>query len=102
MALNDENVALALRLIGEPGETIDPAHQEVIARQRLAAKSLVERYAKGAPSAVRDEACLRVIGYLYDRPPEHANRGNSPLFHSGAQALLMPWREPGTLQVEVE
>ena len=95
MALTDGQVALALRLIGDPSETIDASIQPIIERQRLAAKELVTRYAAGAPLRVREEACLRVVGYLFDRPPEYSSRGYSALFHSGAQALLMPWREPG-------
>ena len=102
MALNDSEVALALRLIGDPNEAIDPALQPIIERQRLASKSLVERYAPDAPERVREEACLRVVGFLFDRSPEHGNRAVSALFNSGAQALLMPWRQPGSLQVEVE
>lgn len=102
MALTDATVALALRLIGDPSETIDSALQPIIERQRLAASEMVKRYAPKAPLRVREEACLRIIGFLHDRPPEHSNRAVSALFHSGAQALLMPWREPGTLQVEVE
>ena len=74
----------------------------VIERQIAVAEDLVERYAPSAPDTVKDEAQLRVMGWLYssrgldadsglDRP--NAGRANrSPLRASGAAAALLPWR----------
>lgn len=68
------------------------------------AKALVERYAATAPTAVQNEACLRVVAYLFDRPAgltEKSGDGftvaaapghTGALRHSGAMALLNPWK----------
>ena len=70
-----------------------------------AAAALVERYAAGAPQAVKDEAVTRTAGYLAEQPApalyseavgdvqrRHATTHVSALRHSGAMALLSPWK----------
>lgn len=69
-----------------------------------AAKALVERYSPAAPEAIQNEACLRTIGYLFDRSAGLQERSSdgltvaqapgqiSALRHSGAMALLSPWK----------
>lgn len=73
-----------------------------------AATAMVTRYAAGAPDAIHDEAVYRVVGWLTSRMPaaaafqrkdadveysvEQAATGVSALRHSGAMALLSPWR----------
>ena len=69
------------------------------------AAALVERYAANAPQAVKNEAVTRTAGYLMEQPmpalresttgpisyafaPSHV----SALRHSGAMALLSPWK----------
>ena len=79
---------------------------ETTAERLLAAASaLVERYAPDAPQAVKNEALIRCAGWLSDAPAD-GTRGhtagpfsieNSPsmtsaLRHSGAMALLSPWK----------
>ena len=75
------------------------------ARLLPVASALVGRYAPAAPEAVRNEAAIRVYGYL-SQQPESAQRsdrigdvetqwapGNvSALRHSGAMALLTFWK----------
>ena len=65
-----------------------------------AAAAIVERYAPAAPEAVQNEACLRVVSYLFDRSPGLSGRESysqspgqiSALRHSGGMALLSPWK----------
>ena len=65
-----------------------------------AARSLVSRYAPGAPGCVRDEAIIRTVGYLVDRWTARASVDSqsqapgqlSALRHSGSMALLSPWK----------
>ena len=69
-----------------------------------AAKLLVERFAPNAPASIQNEACLRTIGYLFDRSAGLQERSSdgltvaqapgqiSALRHSGAMALLSPWK----------
>ena len=67
--------------------------------------SLVERYATGAPVAVQNEAAIRCAGWLADTPgaslqsEQYGDLGAtwapgqlSALRHSGAMALLSPWK----------
>ena len=70
-----------------------------------AVTAVVERYAPGAPSAIKNEAAIRVGGYLQVQPmaaiPQES-LGNrqvsvntaqiSAQRHSGAMALLSPYR----------
>ena len=70
-----------------------------------AASALVERYAPAAPQAIKDEAVIRTAGYLAEQPApalyseqvgdvqrRHATTHVSALRHSGAMALLSPWK----------
>ena len=69
------------------------------------ATALVERYAPCAPEAVQNEACIRVVGYLTGHTDaatmsetvgpittSYAVGSLSALRHSGAMALLSPWK----------
>ena len=70
-----------------------------------AAGALVERHAPGAPQAVRNEAVIRTVGWLREAPADGVRRMSagpfdvsystamvSALRHSGAMAVLAPWR----------
>ena len=76
------------------------------ARLLVVASALVEKYAgSGTPDAVLNEGVIRVSGYLAEQPSS-AMRGlniddlsrtwmpshTSALRHSGAMALLSPWK----------
>ena len=64
------------------------------------ARELVKQYAPNAPGCVRDEAIIRTVGYLVDRwasrdsvdGQSQAPGQISALRHSGAMALLSPWK----------
>ena len=75
--------------------------------QRLGstAAALVERYAPGAPQAIRNEAVIRAAGWLCQQPAAavrsesegeirtgYAPAMHAALRHSGAMALLSPWK----------
>ena len=65
--------------------------------------ALVDRFASGAPAAVKTEAVIRASGWLAATKPgirkvgvsnidiEYSG-GQSALRHSGAMALLSPWK----------
>ena len=80
-----------------------------------AAGATVERYAPNAPQAVKNEAVIRIAGWLHSRRPNPMQRVSlgglsmdfrerfySPnaLTNSGARALLTPWRTRRALPVE--
>ena len=77
--------------------------------------ALVERFAPDAPQAVRNEAVIRVAGWIHSREPrptqgitvggirmDFRERFYSPdaLRNSGARSLLTPWRTRRALPVE--
>ena len=69
------------------------------------ATALVERYALEAPDAISNEAVIRTAGWLSEQPAaairsetegdistSYAPTHTSALRHSGAMALLSPWK----------
>ena len=69
------------------------------------ASALVTRHAPAAPDAVANEAALRCAGWLKDQPSssvrsrsvgplsaDYSPSMTSALRHSGAMALLSPWK----------
>ena len=67
--------------------------------------ALVDRYAPGAPSEIKNEAAIRPAGYLQVNPMAAVSQESlgtkqvsfntsqiSALRHSGAMALLSPWK----------
>ena len=72
------------------------------------AAAQVERYAPGAPQVVRNEATIRLAGWLFHRIPRAVERVGvgelsldfrpylrstpAAMTHSGAAALLSPWK----------
>ena len=81
---------MALRVTTDP--SVAPAEPllSLLHRQLLTANSLIESYAPAAPEHVRDEAAIRLTGYLYEMAPT-GNVSQSPIRHSGALPLLAPW-----------
>ena len=89
MALTRDKLAEALRLTS--GGATPAEHQDAVDRLLAVSNALVMQYAPDAPETVRDEAQVRIAGYLFDRPPETPSAG--AVFYSGAQGLLQPWRK---------
>lgn len=77
---------------------VDGADTEIAAqltRLITVAQAAVERYTPAAPESVKDEAIIRMAGYLYDAPtiPEPGSNLNiAALRASGAAGLLAPYR----------
>ena len=84
------------------GPDLDDARVQALG---AAASALVERYAPGAPAAIRDEATIRTAGYLAQQPSaairneaqgdistSYASSLTSALRHSGSMAILSPWK----------
>ena len=80
-----------------------------------AASAVVERFAPDAPGAIKNEAVIRVAGWMHSRRPnplqaistgelrmDFRERFYSPdaMRNSGARALLTPWRIRRALPVE--
>ena len=54
------------------------------------AEGLIEAYAPNAPADTKDEAAIRLVGYLYEQAPTGVQSQN-PIRHSGALPLLSPY-----------
>ena len=88
MALTVAQLADAVRAGSSAEETA------ILTRLRGVTSAVIERHAPDAPGNVKSEACVRMVGYLFDQP--NAGRGigfASALRNSGAASLLLPWRE---------
>lgn len=93
MAVNVTQLAAALRLGDGTTAPTEPL-LGVLTRLSATATSIIGAYAPDAPDVVKDEAGVRLAGYLYDGPaaPSMARYANS-LVNSGAAGLLAEWRE---------
>ena len=91
MALTTAELAAALRVTTDPNAAPAEPLLSILHRQLLTATSLIDAYAPAAPEHVRDEATIRLSGYLYEQSPT-GNVSQSPIRHSGALPLLAPWR----------
>ena len=92
MALSVPQLATALRLTATPQDEVPAEYADILARLLAVSEAIVEEYAPAAPEAIRDEAQIRLSGYLFDRPPETPSAG--AMYHSGAQGLLAPYHRP--------
>ncbi len=105
-----DNPSAALETLRQHLDVVNPAADVNSALSLLAASAsaLVERYAPGAPQAVRDTALVRTVQYLLERSgagptaamqelgdwkaSEEFTASPSPLRGSGAMAILSPWK----------
>ncbi len=90
MALDTAQLAVALRLIADPGDPVPAAQGQILTRLAAVSELLTDQYAPNAPAAIREEAQIRVSAYLYDRPADLPSAG--ALLHSGAQSILAGYR----------
>ena len=87
MAVTQAQLLAALRLPDTP----DSVQSALVTRIGTVAGTVVAEYAPSAPDDVKDEATIRVAGWLYDSDPADS-RGTNPLRASGAMAILSPYR----------
>ena len=95
VGITEAQLGVELRLATAEAEYADlPEGQRALVARRLASATIeVEQYAPDAPTAVQDEALIRLAGWLYDTDPSEARRAASPLHSSGAAALLGRYRK---------
>ena len=87
------------------GDALGLTDESTLDRLGMAAAELVEREAPGAPQAIKNEAVVRMAGYLSQSDfgairqesigpltVEHALNHGMAFRHCGAKALLAPWR----------
>ena len=97
MALTITVAELAAAARVTASATTPPAEPQlsILHRQLRVAEALIEDYANAAPDDVKNEAAIRMVGYLYDAPPANPSRNvstpESSFRNSGALALLSRW-----------
>ena len=100
---NADDLAAAISLLKDaiaPG-----AANDTIARLGAVGAALVEQRAPGAPDPIRDEAVIRLAGYLHDAGSgairaesvegvsiDHVTNHAAAWRNCGAAALLSPWK----------
>ena len=101
MAVSVEQLFQALNL-GDENTSLVPEIATRLSSLLAAATARVEKASSSdTPGEIRDEAITRVVGYLFDRPhwSETGNGQASAYHHSGAAALLAPWRRRRALHI---
>ena len=91
--------ALRLTVTGSPA----PPYLAIITRQLAVAESEIEGYAPAAPDDTKNEAAIRMVGYLLDAPTANPSRNVSTpegaFRNSGAKPLLARWHDQATAKV---
>ena len=96
-------LTLTLLQVGELASALRVSldnHLEVY-RLGSVAEALIEKRAGGAPKVIKQEAVIRIAGYLYDMPESPSgDRYASAWRNSGAGSLLDPWivRRAGAIE----
>ena len=91
MALTVAQLSAALRIGDGTAEPEEPV-LSILTRLKGVGEALVENDAPDAPDAIKDEAVIRVAGYLYDQPEAPSMAGYaSAMKNSGAASLLSRW-----------
>ena len=100
MALTAPQAAVGLRLVTAEADYATFPGKPTVDRLLTVSVALVKQHALDAPDDVKDEATLRLIGWLYDSGRFEAGEfGERPavnsagaLVKSGTASLLKPWR----------
>ena len=99
ITISARDLAVALRAVADMSELAEPMLTEMT-RLLGSATAMVESYAELAPSAVQNEAVVRLAGWLWDSPPSRSF-GN-PMDSSGARAILAPYRTRRVFRLDAE
>lgn len=99
MALTVAQLLSAIRAVPE-GEAADASITAIGTRLLAVGRAMVDSYAPNAPEDVRDEAVVRVAGYLYDAP--NVTRTGVAWNESGARSLVDPWVERGVAPIDFD
>ena len=101
MAVTIEQLFQAINL-GDENTSLVPEIATRLSSLLAAAQARVDMAASSnTPPEIIDEAVTRMVGYLFDRPhwSESGNGQASAYHHSGAAALLAPWRKKRALHI---
>ena len=83
-------LAAAIRVTADATAPPSEPQLAILHRQLRTAEAEIEGYAPDAPDDTKDEAAIRMVGYLYDAPAASRTQQNAFLL-CGARALLARW-----------
>ena len=97
MAVTEAQAAVHLRLVANVASYAGSEYTELVPSPLKAAVAIIDTHAPDAPDDVKNEATLRLFGWLFDsgsfgsdERPAVSSAG--ALIKSGAASLLKPWR----------
>ena len=83
------DLAVDLRVITNPEDTIEPGQIVILTRLLAVAETLISERASSAPDTLKDSAVIQIASYLYDKPTAGAaGRYANAFVNSGAASLL--------------
>ena len=89
MAVTLKDLAVDLRIITNPADTVEPGQIVILTRLLAVAETLVAERAGDAPEALKDSAIISIASYMYDKPSAGAaGRYANAWTNSGAAAIL--------------
>lgn len=95
MAVTINSLAVELRIVAAADETLDAGLSEVLTRLLATCNGIINGRVVNAstlPEWARDEAVVRLAGYLYDKPNSTPGAGYANAFlNSGAESVLKPY-----------
>ena len=87
MALTVAQLSAALR-IGDGSDDPEEPVLSILTRLKGVGEALVENDAPGAPDSIKDEAVIRIAGYLYDQPESPSMAGYASAMKNSGAAIL--------------
>ena len=89
MAVTVSSLALNLRIITEPGQTLEEPYSTILSLLLAWAEETVDLQAPGAPNSTRDLAINQLCGYIYDKPQSAQGQAYANAWiNSGASNIL--------------
>ena len=100
MAVDVQNIAVALRIIAENTEALEAGIEQRLTDLCKVADAEIKRYAPAAPAPVKREAAVRYVSYLYDIDGSQHPNYSTAFTNSGAKGLLSTWRKHTAAVIE--
>lgn len=93
MAVTINQLAVELRILGAETDTLEAGLTQILTRLLATIDGIVNDRAKtDTPEWAKDEAKIRLAGYLYDKPNSTPGASYANAFlNSGAQSVLRPY-----------
>ena len=103
MAVDLQTLAVNLRIIGNAAVPLPTGHAETLQPLLDYAVAEVESRAPDAPDVVKDQAVIRLAGYMLDSPAAPRGDGYAdPMRNSGVAVMLARYRPLRAVTIDAE